>query len=137
MGWTHFSEIVAWKLSREVKLQVYKLLARSAFRHEYKYASDMRRAARSAPANIAEGFGRFGNKEFANFSRISKASLVELLNHYIDAHDQGYITVAERDALDHVTRRALKACVGLIQHLETHQAPERPKPKSKPDQPTG
>jgi four helix bundle protein len=93
--------------------------------HRYKYRAQMADAARSAPRNIAEGFGRFNNKEFANFSRFAKGSLVEVLNHLIDAHDQQLISDEQFRELEHLTRIALKATVGLIQHLERTKKPPR------------
>jgi four helix bundle protein len=127
-GWKDVSEIVAWQLSREMKLKTYALLKRPEFKRDPKLCDQMRSAARSTPGNIAEGFGRFGNKEFARFARIAKASQIELLNHLTDAHDQELLTDSEFDELDHLGRRAVKACVGLIRHLETTKDPPRPKP---------
>ena len=66
----------------------------------------------------AEGFGRFGTKEFARFARIAKGSELEVLNHLIDAHDQGLITKDEFAQYEACVQRALAAVVGLIHHLE-------------------
>jgi four helix bundle protein len=82
------------------------------------------------PSNIAEGFGKFGNKEFARYARIAKASEVEVLNHFIDLYDQKLITEDELMVAEHVARRALKAVVGLIRHLESAKDPPRPKKRS-------
>jgi len=94
-GWKHFNEIVAWQLAEEVKLRVYAFLDRPSVQKKYAYCDNMARASRSGPSNIAEGFGRFGNKVFANHARIAKASLVEVLNHFIDARDQRLLTKEE------------------------------------------
>ena len=91
-GWNDFREIAAWQHAQEVKLRVYALLDRPRIRRDFEYANQLRAAARSGPANIAEGFGRFGNKEFARFVRIAKGSEQEVLNHLIDARDQRLLT---------------------------------------------
>ena len=129
MGWKHFNEIVAWQLAEQVKLRVYAFLDRPRVRAKYAFCDDMVRAARSGPSNIAEGFGRFGNKVFANYARIAKASLVEVLNHFVDARDQRLLTRDEFLLEEHQIRKALKATVGLIRHLESTPDPPRPGPR--------
>lgn len=110
------------------KIRVYELIQRPQIKKDYSLCDQVRRSARSAFANIAEGFGRFGNKEFAKFVRIAKGSEVELLNHLIDMHDQKLIDRAELAHLESLNRRAIKAAVGLIRRLESTPDPPRPKP---------
>ena len=95
----------------------------------------MQDAVRSAPSNIAEGFGKFENKEFARYARIAKASELEVLNHLIDLRDQRFISEDELLVSEHATRKALKALVGLIRHLEL--TPDPPRPRMPPDEPVG
>jgi four helix bundle protein len=136
-GWKDFREIAAWHHSREVKRQVYGFLARDDVKRKYKYCEQLADAARSAPSNIAEGFGRFGNKEFARFSRIAKGSLEEVLNHLIDAHDQQLLSSDELALHERRIRKALKATIGLIRHLEsTTDPPRRPREPSEPPEPS-
>jgi four helix bundle protein len=136
-GWKHFNEIVAWQLAEAVKCRADCFLERPNVRTRFAFCDDLSRAARSAPANIAEGFGRFGNKAFANHARIAKASLVEVLNHFTDARDQRLLSNEEFDQEDHAVRQALKATVGLIRHLESSPDPPRPKAKSASRRPQG
>ena len=130
-GWKDFREIAAWQRAEELKLRVYNFLERPNVRRKYDYCDDMARAARSAPSNIAEGFGRFGNKEFARYARISKASGVEVLNHFIDARDQRLLTRDQFLIEEHYVRIALKTTVGLIRHLESTPDPPRPPRKDR------
>jgi four helix bundle protein len=129
-GWKDFKEIAAWRLARELKLQVDAFLERPAVKCRYSLVDQLYDAARSGPSNIAEGFGKFGNKEFARYARIAKASEVEVLNHFIDLYDQRLITEDELMIAEHVARRALKAVVGLIRHLESMPDPPRPKKRA-------
>ena len=117
-GWKHFREIAAWQQARALKLKTDEFLRQPQFRREYKFCDQLSDAARSGPRNIAEGFGRFGNKEFARFVRIAKASEAEVLNHFIDAHDQRLITDQELRDAEHAALKAMKTAVGLIKHLE-------------------
>ena len=124
-GWKHFEEIAAWQHSHRVKLRVYELLERPRIKRDIKLSTQLREAARSAPSNIAEGFGRFGNKEFARFARMSKGSLHESLNHLIDARDQRMITRDELLIEEHHIKKAINAVTGLIRHLERTDGPNR------------
>ena len=117
-GWKDFQEIVAWQLARALKLRVDQFLKRPEFKRRFRYSDQLSDAARSGPANIAEGFGRHGNKDFARFVRIAKASEAEVLNHLIDARDQELISEDEFREAEHDARKAMKAAIGLIQHLE-------------------
>jgi four helix bundle protein len=94
-GWKDFREIAAWQHAQTLKLRVYAFLERPGVKRDFKYCEQLREAARSGPGNIAEGFGRFGNKEFARFARIAKGSETEVLNHLIDARDRRLLTEDE------------------------------------------
>jgi four helix bundle protein len=135
-GWKDFREIAAWQHSQRVKLRVYQLLERPKIRRDVKLSTQLRESARSAPGNIAEGFGRFGNKEFARFARISKGSLHESLNHLIDARDQRMITEDELMIEEHHIKKAIDAVTGLIRHLETTKGPREPEPGTPNQNPT-
>ena len=124
-GWKDFREIAAWQYARELKVRVDALLERPAIRARFRLHDQLSDAIRSAPANIAEGFGKYGNKEFARFARIAKGSEVEVLNHLIDLRDQKLISEDELMLAEHLARKAIAACVGLIRHLESTPDPPR------------
>ena len=134
MGFRDFREIVAWQLAYQLKLRVDEILERPEVRRRFKFHDQLSDAARSAPRNIAEGFGRYKHKEFAQFVRIAKGSEVEVLNHLIDACDQRLISRDEFLVAEHNVKRALKAANGLIRYLESTSdrppPPYKPKPRS-------
>jgi four helix bundle protein len=132
-GWKDFREIAAWQLASQVKLRVYSILERPALKRSFSFRDQLADAARSAPSNIAEGFGRFGNKEFARFARIAKASEIEVLNHLVDARDQRLISDDQLMIEEHHVRRALNAIVGLIRHLESTPDPPIPARRKRPE----
>jgi four helix bundle protein len=134
-GWKDFEEIVAWQLARDLKLRVDLFLERPNVKRKYSLVNQLYDSARSGPSNIAEGFGKFGNKEFARYARIAKASEVEVLNHLIDLRDQRLITEQEFLLSEHMARRALKAAVGLIRHLESTPDPPRPRKRADDGEP--
>ena len=94
-GFRDFREIAAWRLSRDVRRLAYNLLAKPEVATDFKFRDQLRDAARSAPRNIAEGFARYKHKEFAQFVRVAKGSMGEVLDHFIDAVDNAYLTPAE------------------------------------------
>ena len=125
-GWKDIREIAAWRYARDLKIKVDEFLSRPNVRKKYGRYDQLFNSARSGPANIAEGFGKYGNKEFARYARIAKGSEVEVLNHLIDLRDQKLISENELLLSEHKARIALKAVVGLIRHLENTPDPPRP-----------
>jgi four helix bundle protein len=119
-GWSRYEDIGAWQRASELCTMVRNICKRSSFARDLKLRDQMLDAARSGPRNIAEGFARWSHADFARFVRIAKSSEVELLNHFHEAMESGHITAEERQQLEHTTRKALKAAVGLIRWLERH-----------------
>jgi four helix bundle protein len=77
---------------------VYRLTGGFPNDEKFGLVSQMRRAAVSVPANIAEGFKKRGNKDKANFYDIAQGSLEELRYYFIPAHDLGYLKSAAAQA---------------------------------------
>src|SRR4030095_4888067 len=130
-GWKDFREIAAWQYARDLKLCIDQYLERPHVKRKYRLHDQLYDAVRSGPANIAEGFGKYGNKEFARFVRIAKGSEVEVLNHLIDLRDQRLISEDELLLAEHTAKKAINAAVGLIRHLENTPDPPRPPKREK------
>lgn len=87
-----FTTLDAWKKCREVKLFFYnKILPLLPASEKYNLDKQIRRAAISITANIAEGYGRFHYQEGIQFYRISRGSLYELKDHLLSCYDLNYI----------------------------------------------
>ena len=71
-------ELRAWQVSMRLVQEVYALTASFPKEELFGLSSQMRRAAVSAPSNIAEGFARNGTKELIHFLGIASGSLSEL-----------------------------------------------------------
>jgi four helix bundle protein len=87
----HFEEIRAWQESRELIKQIYTLTKGGSFARDYALRDQLRRAAISITANIAEGFDCDSNVEFARFLGIARRSAVEIQSLLYVALDVGYI----------------------------------------------
>lgn len=85
-------KLEAWTKSRDFALEVYrKILPALPSDEKYNLSSQIRRAATSIPANIAEGYGRYYYQSNIQFCFIARGSLEETKSHLIIAHDIGYI----------------------------------------------
>ena len=118
MGVTRFTDLRAWQLARRLKIEVDRVvLAKPEVQADRKFYEQLSDAVRSAPRNLAEGFGRFGRREFAHFTSIARASLQEVQNHLLDAFDRQYTTEAEHRSLWALSEEALACTTGLLRSL--------------------
>ncbi len=85
-----FREMPVWQKAMELSVQVFKLSCVLPRSEDYGLTSQLRRAANSVSANIAEGFGRNTNKDKNNFYIISHGSAFETQNHLIYGIEIGY-----------------------------------------------
>jgi len=86
-----FEKLDVWQNARVLAKNIY--IATRSFPADEKYGltQQMRRAALSVCANLAEGTTRITAKDQAHFTTISFSSMMELLNHLIIAFDLDYI----------------------------------------------
>lgn len=113
-----FETLDVWRESRRLKLKIYKLIKDWPLEEKFDLTSQTRRAARSIPANISEGHGRFYFKENIAFCRKSRGSLSELLNHLIDAVDSGYISDEQLIEFRNDIEKIGKMINGYIRYLK-------------------
>jgi four helix bundle protein len=86
-----FHELKVWQKAHALTMEVYNE-TRSLPKDElYGLTSQIRRAASSIPANIAEGCGRNGDIDFARFLQVSMGSASELEYHLLLARDLGFL----------------------------------------------
>ena len=96
---TRFEDIEAWQLGHELKRVIYACSKAGEFARDFALKDQIRRAAISVTANIAEGFEREGNRQFIQFPSTSKGSCGELQDHLYTALDEGYLMQAQFDSL--------------------------------------
>lgn len=116
-GFQKFEDIKAWQKAREVTRQIYRVTGERQFYKDFGLRDQIRRAAVSIMANIAEGFGRKTNKEFANFLVISHGSSAETQSHLYIALDLNYISSEDfaelYQQLDEISRMTMALCKHL------------------------
>lgn len=86
-----FEDILAWQKARQVTKFIYQITASGGLAKDFELRSQIRLASVSIMANIAEGFGRHSDKEFANFLNIAHASAYEVQSHFYVALDLEYV----------------------------------------------
>lgn len=90
-----FEKLEIWRLARELAKFIYDTTRSFPADEKFGLVSQMRRAAVSVAANIAEGSSRNTAKDQAKFTTIAYSSLMELFNHLIISTDLGYISETE------------------------------------------
>ena len=87
----HFRQLEVWRESHQLVLMVYQVTKGFPGDERFGLVSQMRRAAVSVSANIAEGFKRRGIQDKIRFYNVSEGSLEELKYFFILSKDLGYI----------------------------------------------
>ena len=85
-----FRDLRVWQKAQELVLAVYHYSESFPEREKYGLAHQLRRAAVSIPANIAEGFGKRSQAEKARFLNIAEGSVEECRYYLILSQDLGY-----------------------------------------------
>jgi four helix bundle protein len=85
-----FKDLVVWQKAHEMVISIYQMTKLFPSEEKFGLISQMRRAAVSVPANVAEGFAKRSSKDKSNFYNIAQGSLEELKYYLILAEDLGY-----------------------------------------------
>ena len=115
-------DLIAWQQGIILVKQVYRLTAEFPESEKFGLSSQMRRAAVSVPANIAEGVGRNSQKERIQFLAIARGSLTELETHVIIARELGYSS-GEQEVLGLIDR--VFALVNGLMNAERRKIPAK------------
>lgn len=121
MTFHRFEEIAAWQTGRKLVRAIYQVSSQGAFSKDYGLRDQIRRAAISMTANIAEGVSRRSDKEFVQFLFTAKASGAEIQSHLYVALDLGYLNQATFTDLFAWTERFARQVSGLISYLTSRK----------------
>ena len=114
-----FTDLNVWKEGHKLVIMVY--MSTKSFPKEelYSLVDQMRRAAASITANLAEGFGRQTYKEKVQFYYVAKGSLAELKNFILIAKDVDYLQKDHFNQLANQANIVDKLLQGFIQKTKT------------------
>lgn len=117
MGVHRFEDLDAYKLSRELRDIVIPLTYTQPLVRYGDLCDDLRRATRSAPSNIAEGFGRWHRRDFIRFLRIACSSLNETKSHLGEVKVLNAMANDIRERCEELASRAAAATTAPIKSL--------------------
>jgi four helix bundle protein len=95
-----FSDLTVWQRAHELTLETYRLTEKFPRSEQFGIISQMRRAAASVAANIAEGFGRRTTNELLRYLQISRGELEETRYFLILSRDLGHISADEFEKMN-------------------------------------
>jgi four helix bundle protein len=90
-----FEDLEVWQKGKVLTLRIYEIAGKLPKDELYGITSQIKRAALSVPANIAEGFGRYHFLDKAKFYLNARGSLYELKSHLLILKDLQFIKEAE------------------------------------------
>jgi four helix bundle protein len=115
-----FRKLAVWSKGHELTLKLYAATASFPRDEVYGLTSQIRRAASSVPANIAEGCGRGSNADLARFLQIALGSASELDYHLQLAHDLAYFKGSDYDAITSDVSEIKRMLTGFLRRLRKH-----------------
>lgn len=110
-----FKELIVWQKAHKLALLVYKITQSFPDVERFGIISQLRRAAVSIAANIAEGFHRYTIHDSLHFYTIAQGSLEETRYYCILAHDLGYTTSDQYQQLENLVSEVSKLLTAWIQ----------------------
>ena len=112
-----YRDLRVWQRSMDLLLDAYRISERLPAREVYVLDSQLRRAALSVPANIAEGAARFHRGDFVRHLSIARGSLAELETLIDAAGRLGYLPAEDRERLAAATASLGRMLTTLIRRL--------------------
>lgn len=115
---TSYKDLIVWQKSIELVVLIYKLTENFPKAEIYGIISQIRRAALSIPANIAEGHRRNHLPEFIQFLGIANGSAAEVETYLEISKRLGFIKEDEAKDVENLLLEVLKMLNSLIQNLK-------------------
>jgi four helix bundle protein len=114
-----FRELKVWQRAHELVLQIYRSTAAFPDNERYGVTSQLRRAAVSIAANIAEGCRRGSDADFARFLQIAIGSASEVEYFLILARDLGYLEPREYESINVDMQEVGRMLNGLLARVRS------------------
>jgi len=114
-----FEDLIVWQRAHQFVLGVYKYSENFPKREDYSLTSQLRRAAVSIPANIAEGFKKKGKSDKARYMNIAQGSLEECRYYLILSFDLGYGNNSEIKLILEETSKLLESYLNVLRDSDS------------------
>jgi len=119
MSVQHYRQLKVWQKAMDLAEQCYQATRTFPKEELFGLTSQIRRAAASVPANIAEGQARYHTKEFLNHLSMARGSLMEVETFLLLSQRVGLLTAQAVDSLLTLTDEISRMLTGLRQSLES------------------
>jgi four helix bundle protein len=116
-----YRSLVAWQIAHQLALEIGRVTRKFPKDERYELTSQLRRAALSAPTNLAEGRGSIGTRNFLRYVRIAATSLAEVDYLLLYSSDMGYLPRERYEELRQLHARAAFLVWRLARGLERRQ----------------
>lgn len=113
----YFKDLLVWQKSHQFVLKIYRITLGFPQIEQFGITQQIRRAAYSIPANIAEGCERKYDKELVRFAKMAKGSLGEVEYFLLLSKDLDYINEQEYLSLEQDCNELGRMLNGLIKSL--------------------
>ena len=112
-----YQDLIVWQKSVLLVTDIYTITKTFPQDERFGITSQLNRAAVSIPTNIAEGWGRETSKNYLQFLRISRGSIMEVQTLLIISKNLNYISEEKFDILRNKTEEVGKILQGLIKSI--------------------
>ena len=113
----NFEDLKVWQKSRILCNEIFDLITIGKFSKDFALVDQINKSSGSVMDNIAEGFGRMGNKEFINFLTYTYGSALECKSQLYRAFDRKYISNEKSQELFNLIEEIKKMTNALITYL--------------------
>ncbi len=126
-----FKKLIVWQKSHVLMLEIYKAVEGFPNDELFGLTRQLKDAAQSIPANLAEGSGKFGDREFKRFVDIALGSACEVESRLIAARDLKFLAPAVFERLNSLCQEVRRMLVSLYRRLSAStRRPSRRRPRA-------
>ncbi|HEY5691010.1 MAG TPA: four helix bundle protein [Cyclobacteriaceae bacterium] len=118
---TQFEDLKCWRLARELVKLVFDACEEGKLSKDFETKSQIKRAALSSMNNIAEGFGRYSNKEFIRFLDFSQSSSIEVKSITYALEDLNYLSKETIIQIREKAEETKNSTLAFIKYLKNRE----------------
>jgi len=113
-----YQDLEIWQRAVDLASAVYSVTEHFPSSERFGLVAQMRRAAVSVPANIAEGWGRGSRLDYVRFLTIARGSLYDLVPHAIVAERVGFVGDSDGDMLARQTETLSRMLLSYFRSMQ-------------------